>query len=654
MSSTDQQDQMPPGKQDLGLERIIFFSDAVMAIAITLLAVEIQVPEIARPLAATELPRELLSMAPEFASFVISFAIIGVYWLAHHRYYRYIVRYDTRLMLLNLLFLFFIGILPFVTNLLGTYAYLPLANIAYALTAAALGLTTAALWWYAAHDHRLVDEGLDPQLIRATSIRALSGPATFLLSIPFALFSTVLAQIIWGLSPIVSILLSRLGGASEEGEEGIGYRLSPMESRGRDEMNVDPVIARTSLPRDALAGQVAIVTGAGRGIGREAACALAWLGAQVVLAELDPDLGGEAEEAIRREGGAALFVRTDVSDPASVSALARRVHAAYGDASILVNNAIYIHEASVAEMRLEDWDRTMGVNLRGTFLTCQAFLPGMLARRRGTIVNMVSTEAMPGLAAYIATKQGIIGFSQSLALEVGEQGVRVIPFGPGMVDTPGMRSVATGLAPRLGMTEEAFLHVPLHPAFEGLMPAEYAGAATAYLVAALADEFHGEVVTGYTVLEHAGVIEAPALRTPAAQGPAAAQAPAVPLPAQALDLSRRLEEIIAQTGAEFDRLPVFVRPLARRGFKAKAGQSFQDWARTAAALSAGLEQGTLPPNLPHLNALLDDLVLYYEGVPTETARFTRDAEMLQQVTQTANERIALICALRAALSQTQV
>ena len=420
-------------------------------------------------------------------------------------------------------------------------------------------------------------------------------------------------------------------------------------------MGSDSVIARTGLSRGALAGQVAVVTGAGRGIGREAARALAWLGTQVVLAELDPELGREAEAAIRREDGAALFVQTDVSDPASVSALAEQVRAAYGETSILVNNAIYIHEAGVAEMRLEDWDRTVAVNLRGTFLTCQAFLPGMLAQRLGTIVNMVSTEAMPGLAAYIATKQGIVGFSQSLALEVGEQGVRVIPFGPGMVDTPGMRSIAAGLAPRLGMTEEAFMHVPLHPAFEGLMPAEYAGAATAYLAAALADEFHGEVVTGYTVLERAGVIEAPALQAPPesappGQGPAA-QASGAPPAAQALALSRELEEIIAQTEAEFDRLPVFVRPLARRGFKAKAGQSLQDWARTAAALTADLERGEPPPNLPHLNALLDELILYYEGVPAETARFTRDAETLQQVTQTANERIAPIRSLRAALVQ---
>ena len=179
MSSTGQQDQMPPGNPELGLERIIFFSDAVMAIAITLLAVEIQVPEIPRQLAATELPRQLLSMVPKFTSFVLSFAIIGIYWLAHHRYYRYIVRYDTRLILLNLLFLFFIAILPFVTSVLGTYAYLPLANTAYASTVAALGLTAAALWWYASYGHRLVDERLDPHLIRATSIRALTAPLSF-------------------------------------------------------------------------------------------------------------------------------------------------------------------------------------------------------------------------------------------------------------------------------------------------------------------------------------------------------------------------------------------------------------------------------------------------------------------------------------------
>lgn len=399
------------------------------------------------------------------------------------------------------------------------------------------------------------------------------------------------------------------------------------------------LVASGTLTSDALAGQVAVVTGAGGGIGFEAARSLAALGARVVIAELDAARGRAAEAAIQDTGHQALFVETDVSDPASVAALAQRV----GRVDVLVNNAIYIHQAAAAEMELEDWDRTLAVNLRGVFLTCRQFLPGMLAQGRGIIVNMVSTDAMPGLAAYIASKQGIVGFSQSLALEVGDQGVRVVPFAPGMVDTPGIRSVAAGLAPRLGMTEEEFLGVSLHPAFDDLMPVAYAGAATAYLVAALADEFHGEVVDGYAVLERAALIEAPSVPQTAVSVPRAIPS------GEALDLSRRLEDVIAQTGAEFDRLPIFVRPIARRGFRGKAGQSLQDWARTATDLVEHLERGTLPPDLARIVALLDQLVVYYEGVPAETARFTSDAEMLRQVEETTRERIALIRALQSEL-----
>lgn len=401
------------------------------------------------------------------------------------------------------------------------------------------------------------------------------------------------------------------------------------------------LLASTGLSPDALEGQVAIVTGAGSGIGLAVARALSSLGARVVIAELDAARGEKTEALIHDAGKQALFVQTDVSSASSVTALAEKVRETYGPVSILVNNAITIQEAAVMEMSVEDWDRTIAVNLRGVFLTCRQFLPDMLSCQRGTIVNMTSIEAMPGLSAYIASKRGIVGFSQSLALEV--EGVRVIPFAPGMVDTPGMRSVASGLAPRLGMTEAEFLSVSLHPAFEGLMPVEYAGAATAYLIAQLADEFHGEVIDGYVVLERAGLVEAP---------PAPGLVIDRPIPAptgQALELSRQLEEIIAQTGAEFEHLPVFVRPLARRGFQSKTGQSLQDWARTAAALVTHLEEGTPIPDLPRIVALMDHLIAYYEGVPAETARFTRDAEMLHEVEQISRDRIAVMHALRGEL-----
>jgi uncharacterized membrane protein len=201
--AADQVSQVHPANEELGLERIVFFSDAVMAIAITLLAIDLKVPEVAASAAAAELPRALSELGPRFLSFVISFFVIGIYWMSHHRYFRFIQRYDGGLIVLNLLFLLFIVLMPFVAGLFGQYYYLPLGMSVYAAAVAATGLAMGALWWYASHRHRLVDEHLDEQFIRARSI-ALAVPLLFLVSIPFAFFSRTLAVAIWCTLPLVS------------------------------------------------------------------------------------------------------------------------------------------------------------------------------------------------------------------------------------------------------------------------------------------------------------------------------------------------------------------------------------------------------------------------------------------------------------------
>ncbi len=144
-------------KESLGLERIVFFSDAVMAIAITLLAIDLRVPEIEPALAAAELPKQLSAIMPNVLTFFISFIVIGIYWISHHRYFSYIKRYDTRLMLLNLMFLFFIACMPFVAGLLGRFTSVPIALILYTLALAALGISMALLWRYASKNHRLIE-----------------------------------------------------------------------------------------------------------------------------------------------------------------------------------------------------------------------------------------------------------------------------------------------------------------------------------------------------------------------------------------------------------------------------------------------------------------------------------------------------------------
>jgi uncharacterized membrane protein len=199
----------PKANEELGLERIIFFSDAVMAIAITLLAIDLKVPEIAASVAATELPRALSDLGPRFMSFLISFFVIGIYWMSHHRYFRFIQRYDGGLIALNLLFLLFIVLMPFIANLFGQYYYLPLGMSIYAAAVAATGLAMGALWWYASHHHRLIDEHLDEQFIRARSI-ALAVPLLFLLSIPFTFVSRTLAVALWCTLPLVSIAVLKV------------------------------------------------------------------------------------------------------------------------------------------------------------------------------------------------------------------------------------------------------------------------------------------------------------------------------------------------------------------------------------------------------------------------------------------------------------
>ena len=399
------------------------------------------------------------------------------------------------------------------------------------------------------------------------------------------------------------------------------------------EINLKQLLNKLGLAENEFRDVVIVVTGAGRGIGLQVARAFALLGGKVVIAELSED-GKRAEEQIRAEGGKAIYIQTDVSDSASVTRTSQATREQFGPVDILVNNAIRCPVASVMDMDESLWDQVIAVNLRGTFLTCKTFLPGMLSRKHGTIINMVSTDAMPGLSAYIASKQGIVGFSQSLDLEVNPAGINVIPFGPGMVDTPSIRAAAPDLAPLLGMSEQQFLTIPLHAAYDGLMPPEHAGAATVYLAARLADEFHGQTVNGYEVLERAGLLKSVAVE----QGITEA-APAVS--GDAFSLIKQIEAILVETENEFNKLPIFVRPIARSGFKGKAGQSAADWQRMLAVLRSDIEAGRLPlqANIP---VLLEKLIVYYRDVPKETARFTKDVDFLRQVSETSNQRIAIM------------
>jgi uncharacterized membrane protein len=179
---------------DLALDRIIFFSDAIIAVAITLMVLDIRVPE---GLSPPEVPQAVLALWPKYLSYVISFVVIAIYWVEHHRMFKYIKRYDGRLMWLNLLFLMFMALIPFSTDLLAEYGNEPVAVMTYAGIGFAVGLSKAGVWWYATHNRRLVDEALSSHSIDLSGVIGLVAPLVFLVSMGIALVSTSWAVWSW-------------------------------------------------------------------------------------------------------------------------------------------------------------------------------------------------------------------------------------------------------------------------------------------------------------------------------------------------------------------------------------------------------------------------------------------------------------------------
>jgi len=385
-------------------------------------------------------------------------------------------------------------------------------------------------------------------------------------------------------------------------------------------------VEQMELAPDALSGRVAVVAGGDQPIGREVAVAFARLGASVVISGMS-DAARETVRIIEADGGEGLFVKADLADDVAGARLARRTQEVFGPADILVNSASVRPVAAVIDLDVALWDRAISANLRATFLTCKTFLPQMLPRGRGTIVNVVSMGAEPFLSAHAASQRGVVGFTRSLAAEAGPQGVRVVAFAPGAA-----------------------------------IPVDRAAVAVAFLVVALADEYHGQQVDAETVMGRAGLAATPC---PGGEPPVPVVEPTLALDAdhpevvrRAAMLSERLQDAIAEIEAEFAQLPDFLRPLAQDGFESMAGQRIEDWSDTAADLTNRLRHragageaggAAFRADYFRLKPLFDGLVRYYRETPSEAACFTTSADSVAQVRKVMREREAVVRSLLAAL-----
>lgn len=408
------------------------------------------------------------------------------------------------------------------------------------------------------------------------------------------------------------------------------------------------MIDKARISRTPLQDKVAIITGAGQGIGREAARLLAHLGAQVVIAEINEATGLETEHSIRAEGGQALFVRTDVADPRDVERLHQQVGEAFGPAHILVNNAEAFIAKSMLEHTLDEWERVFAVNLRGGFLLIKAFLPEMLEQGDGVILTMESAEGMPYLSAYLASKVGLRSLAFSLAAEVGAQrGVSVFCFGPGMVATPGGLNAFRQLAPQYGVSVEDFIQQSA-PGGQ-LISAELC--ATGLVGSILhAKEFHGQEVYYVMGLAKLGLdANGGPLNLEAAAAPTSIPAtPERPVDApsvqDALRLNHNLEDILRTNLREYDGLSMFQRPVVKRMFQQGTGLKVEDWLANAQTISRRLESATpgeasiLKPYIAQLGRLAG----FIDKQVNDARGWMRDPQQLKLALEALAERKATV------------
>ncbi len=255
-----------------------------------------------------------------------------------------------------------------------------------------------------------------------------------------------------------------------------------------------------------LQDKTAVVTGGGRGIGAAIARALAEAGAELIIsARTRTQIEAVAAE-LNGAGHRVQALTCDVTDEQSVAELARAAHERVGRIDILVNNAGVAHSAPLRRINLDDWNRLFAVNATGTFLCTRAFLPGMVERGWGRVVNVASIAALSGakyIAAYAAAKHAVLGLTRSVAAEVAANGVTVNAVCPGYVDTEMTRESVERIALKTGMSNDQALQAILDQTPQGrlIAPEE-----VAHVVLALCDEKSRSITGQAIVLDGGGLL----------------------------------------------------------------------------------------------------------------------------------------------------
>ncbi len=362
------------------------------------------------------------------------------------------------------------------------------------------------------------------------------------------------------------------------------------------------IISQLGLKPDLLRGEIVIVTGAGGGIGYEAARSLLWLGANVVIAEIDQQKGRRAEVALEKEFGKerVLFVPTDVGDEASVQNLYNLSSFAFGKVDAVINNATMAVLGKVVDLPIEEWDRSYRVNLRGPVLLAKAFLPGMIQRNHGVFACVSSTGTV-FLGGYETFKAAQVHLANTLDAEL--EGTNVIAFtiGPGLVPTETASNAVAKLAPQMGMSLEQFFELNKG----AVLSVEEAGAGFAVSLV-FAEKFRGQEISSIQALKAADI------------NFGAADVEEIPVihPDKRRNVQAVCEAVHVTLKEQSDgwkQRSLFERQWVIRDFRKTAGMPVEEWLETLRQLREDIGRGVVshPP--------LEKLAGYYEHL-AELAR----------------------------------
>jgi NAD(P)-dependent dehydrogenase (short-subunit alcohol dehydrogenase family) len=375
------------------------------------------------------------------------------------------------------------------------------------------------------------------------------------------------------------------------------------------------IIAQLGLKSEALHGETAVVTGAGGGIGYETARALLWLGANVVIAEINEQNGSKAVRALTSEFGEerVLFVPSDVGDEASVQNLYQVATRRFGGVDGIINNATIAVLGAVKDLPIEQWDASYHVNLRGPVLMARTFLPGMLERNHGVFV-CVSSTGTAFLGGYETFKAAQVHLVNTLDAELEGTGVIAFTIGPGLVPTETASNAVAQLAPLMGMSVDEFYAVNK----SAMVSIEEAGAGFAASVV-FAEKFRGQEISSMQALKAADI----------QYGASDKANMAVAISKERLEqtqaLCMRVRKTLQEQSEGWKQRSLFERQWVIRDFKKTAGMPVEEWLEALANLVRELQAGVSVTPLP-----LEKLVGYYNHLAELAKGYEKDPAKLEE------------------------